>query len=181
MGQRFAGRRVFLEESEGAREEVVKLGEGSFTLEREFEELYEIGGGHRAGVVFCDALAGVDDGRFAEDMEIGAAATDESELALVEEIEASGETAFRPERAFYHRLEESVIGINPRHDKTRLRVSDLAEEGGACVFHGGGCESLCPEYERRMANDNSTVTSADLSSYDTDALKGRIGELRRYL
>lgn len=120
---------------EGAAEEVVERWIGVVRFDGGFEKLAAVGGEEGGVVGFPEAFAPVVDGDFAEGVEVSAAGAGEVDLAAEEEIEFSGEGAFRAERAFGDGADEAVVFGEPVDDETGVGETGQAGDDGG---HGRG-------------------------------------------
>lgn len=143
MDQGALGGGFFVEMGEGALEQIVELLDGVIGLGDRIEELGEISAEGGAVVVEPEVLVRLQQGRFAEGVELAAGAADQRDFAAVEKIEGAGEAALRLARAFGHRFQFAEIAREPGDDEARLGELGFAEEDGGGGFHEGRAENEC--------------------------------------
>lgn len=124
----------------------MEFADGGFGFGGHLDETDEVGGGEDAGVVCADAVAVVGDGDIAQDVEVAAAAADDVNVGLVEEVDFACEGAFRSAGPFGDGFEEAGGGSTPADDEARFGELDGAEDGAVGFFQCGEASARGREF-----------------------------------
>jgi len=144
------GWRGGFEVAECALEEIEDFGFRVVGFDGGFGELAEVGGGHGGGPGFPEGFAPIVDGDFAECVERAAAGFGDGDFAGEEEVEFSGERAFRAASAAGDGFDQAVVSGEPVHDEAGFREFGDAREDGA-----GGDHCISFPSDWREANEKS--------------------------
>ena len=136
MQQRPQCRRLRVEKTERALEQVVKLRRGVLQLGDQLDEFHEIRAERHASVVEPHAGMRLAQRDLTQDVQFTFAAARKLNLAVEKQVEPAGEFALRLPRSLRHRLDLAVRLREPRHDQARLGELRFAEQNGGSGFHG---------------------------------------------
>jgi hypothetical protein len=124
------------EMAEAALQQIEYVRSGMIGFGDQIDELDEIGGELQPLIIEANALVRFEQDRFAQGVQFTRPAARELNLATMEKIERSPETAARLARSFGHRLQLAGILSEPGDDQARFAEFRFPQEDGGGVFQG---------------------------------------------